>query len=131
MKISSLGLENVAFRGTQLRNTEFVYGCAVYTGPDTKMSQNSKMKANKFSSIEVTMNKYLIVFLVILAVEVLISTILKYTLGLDRPNLDTSEENVPWYLDKEKLKLTGGTEMQIYRQIYFEKMQTDAKDITG
>ena len=111
MKLSSLGLENVAFRGTQLRNTEFVYGCAVYTGADTKMSQNSKMKANKFSSIEVTMNKYLIVFLVILAVEVLIATILKYTLGLDRPNLDTSEENVPWYLDKEKLQLTGAFEM--------------------
>ena len=54
----SLGLENVAFRGTKLMNTEFVYGCALYTGADTKMSQNSKMKLNKFSSIEVTMNKY-------------------------------------------------------------------------
>ena len=53
----SLNLENVAFRGTKLMNTEFVYGCALYTGADTKMSQNSIMKANKFSSIEVTMNK--------------------------------------------------------------------------
>ena len=81
IKIASLGLENVAFRGTQLKNTEFVYGCAVYTGLDTKMSQNSRMKSNKFSSIEVSMNKYLIVFLIILAVEIIISTILKYTLG--------------------------------------------------
>ena len=53
----SLSLQNVAFRGTKLMNTEFVYGCALYTGADTKMSQNSKMKANKFSSIEVKMNK--------------------------------------------------------------------------
>ena len=56
-EITDLSLENVAFRGTKLMNTEFVYGCALYTGADTKMSQNSKMKANKFSSIEVTMNK--------------------------------------------------------------------------
>ena len=38
----SIGLKNMAFRGSKLKNTEFVYGCAVYTGQDTKMSQNSK-----------------------------------------------------------------------------------------
>ena len=30
--IGSLGLENIAMRGTQLENTEHVYGVAVYTG---------------------------------------------------------------------------------------------------
>ena len=82
MKTSSLGLENVAFRGTQLKNTEFAYGCAVFTGSDTKMSQNSRMKSNKFSSIEVIMNKYLILFMVILILEIVISTVLKYTIGI-------------------------------------------------
>ena len=61
----SLSLQNVAFRGTKLMNTEFVYGCALYTGADTKMSQNSKKNPTKFSSIEVKMNKYLIVFLIL------------------------------------------------------------------
>ena len=84
MKTSSLGLENVAFRGTQLKNTEFAYGCAVFTGSDTKMSQNSRMKSNKFSSIEVIMNKYLILFMVILILEIVISTVLKYTIGIGK-----------------------------------------------
>ncbi len=39
------------------RNTDYVFGCVVYTGNDTKMSQNSKSTANKFSTVEVTMNK--------------------------------------------------------------------------
>ena len=53
----SLGLENIAMRGTQLENTEHVYGAAVYTGQDTKMSMNSKLGTNKFSTVEHSMNK--------------------------------------------------------------------------
>ena len=80
--IGSLGLENIALRGTQvcdmvwcdvwhgdvyhvdnvytwyqLENTEYVYGAAVYTGQDTKMSMNSKLGTNKFSTVEHSMNK--------------------------------------------------------------------------
>jgi phospholipid-translocating ATPase len=102
MRLASLGLENVAFRGIQLKNTDYVYGTAIYTGPDTKMSQNSKMTSNKFSSIEVTMNKYLILFVIILLFEIILATSFKYTLGKDRPNLTASE--VPWYLDKVPLE---------------------------
>ena len=93
----SLGLENMAFRGTQLKNTEFVYGCAIYTGADTKMSQNSRSTANKFSSVEVKMNKYLLFFLLIVFLEVLISTLLDFYIGIDRHYLD--DNDVPWYLN--------------------------------
>ena len=41
------------------RNTDYVYGCAVYTGRDTKMTKNSKITGNKFSTVEKTMNKEL------------------------------------------------------------------------
>ena len=75
-EVVSLGLNNMAFRGTQLKNTEFVYGCALYTGADTKMSQNSRSTANKFSSVEVKMNKYLLFFLLVVFLEVLVSTLL-------------------------------------------------------
>ena len=81
VQVVSLGLNNMAFRGTQLKNTEFVYGCALYTGADTKMSQNSRSTSNKFSSVEVKMNKYLLFFLLVVFLEVLVSTLLDFYIG--------------------------------------------------
>ena len=60
-----------------MQNTESCIGVAVYTGSDTKMSQNSKMSNNKFSTVEKSMNKYLVFFLLLLVAEVALSTILK------------------------------------------------------
>ena len=48
----SLGSENVLLRGARLKDTEFIFGCAVYTGRDTKMALNSKLTRNKFSTVE-------------------------------------------------------------------------------
>ena len=81
-----------------LQNTKFIFGCAVYTGRDTKMSQvntindkqlwicwlktfqinkafvnspqNSKITSNKFSSVEKTMNNCFLAYLVLLLLEV-------------------------------------------------------------
>lgn len=92
-KSSPLGLENLLMRGTQLKNTEWVYGCAVYTGKDTKMSMNSKKTTNKFSKVESTLNKFLIIYMLLLAAEVIISASLKYAFGMDTPGND-----LPWYL---------------------------------
>jgi len=33
----SLGADNMVLRGSSLRNTEYVYGIAVFTGHDTKV----------------------------------------------------------------------------------------------
>ena len=90
--VSTLGPDNILLRGTKLKNTDHVFGVAIYTGADTKMSMNSQRKANKFSSIEKAMNKLLLVFIGILLVEILIGTVTMYALGIDMT------EDVPWYL---------------------------------
>ena len=92
---TALGPENIVLRGTTLKNTDSVYGCVVYTGPDTKMSQNSQKKGNKFSSIEQALNKYLIVVLLLLLFEILLSVTLKFTWAIDKPG---SKKN--WYLNE-------------------------------
>ena len=69
-----------------LKNTDYMYGVVVYTGPDTKMSQNSKMTGIKFSTIEKSMNKYLIFFMFLLFLEVFLATVLKYQVRRKQPN---------------------------------------------
>ena len=44
--------ENILLRGTTLKLAPIVYGCAIYTGSDTKMMKNSIFQSNKISSIE-------------------------------------------------------------------------------
>ncbi len=61
-----LSHECLLLRGARLRNTDFVYAVAVYTGPDTKMSLNSKGKQTKYSQIERKLNVFLVVFLALL-----------------------------------------------------------------
>ena len=91
-KSVALAHENVVLRGAKLKNTQFMYGCVVYTGQDTKMSHNSKISSNKFSTVEKSMNKYLIFYMILLLLEVLVATLLKYLTGIDRPDV------APWYL---------------------------------
>lgn len=90
----SLNPNNVLLRGARLRNTPYIFGCAVYTGQETKMALNSKFKSTKFSRIEKRMNLYLKVFLLILVLEATICTGLKYWFNLSY----TADINF-WYLD--------------------------------
>ncbi|XP_060071091.1 phospholipid-transporting ATPase IF-like [Ylistrum balloti] len=81
-------------------NSSFIFiGCAIYTGPETKMALNSKNKVTKFSQVERAMNTFLIIFLVVLLIESLTCTILKYVF-VNR----SSVKDKLWYLpdmDKE------------------------------
>ncbi|XP_076839465.1 phospholipid-transporting ATPase IH isoform X2 [Brachyhypopomus gauderio] len=89
-----LGSENLLLRGATLKNTEYIYAVAIYTGMETKMALNYQSKSQKRSAVEKSMNAYLIVYLCILISKALISTVLKYVWQAN-PNRDE-----PWYNQK-------------------------------
>ncbi|CAF0707238.1 unnamed protein product [Brachionus calyciflorus] len=61
-----IGNDNILLRGCNLRIAPIVYGCAVYTGVETKMLKNTKFKSNKLSCIEKRLNTFIFIFLGIL-----------------------------------------------------------------
>ena len=60
-----LGIDQVLLRGSSLRNTEYVYGLAVFTGHETKVMKNSVRSKNKFSKLEVSTGRYIIVIVIL------------------------------------------------------------------
>uniref|UniRef100_A0A8C5WV84 Phospholipid-transporting ATPase n=1 Tax=Laticauda laticaudata TaxID=8630 RepID=A0A8C5WV84_LATLA len=89
-----LGSENVLLRGATLKNTEKIFGVAIYTGMETKMALNYQSKSQKRSAVEKSMNAFLIVYLCILISKALINTILKYVWQLEQYH------DEPWYNKK-------------------------------
>lgn len=79
LEVSTIPLtaENLLLRGSKVRNTEWVIGCAVYTGQNTKLALNSRITRNKMSSSEVWINRYLIFFLCLLIANVTVCYLLK------------------------------------------------------
>jgi magnesium-transporting ATPase (P-type) len=47
-----LSTEQFLFRGASLRNTDWIIGCVVYTGHETKIMLNSTGSKAKFSRLE-------------------------------------------------------------------------------
>ena len=58
-----MNAENVVLRGSSLRNTDMIYGVAVYTGHDTKVMMNSMKAKYKFSRLEKLVNKAILIIL--------------------------------------------------------------------
>ena len=69
----SLCADNLMLRGSSLKNTEYVYGIAVFTGHDTKIMMNSAAAKYKFSSLEKLMNKALVVVFILQIVLALVA----------------------------------------------------------
>ncbi|XP_029460544.1 probable phospholipid-transporting ATPase IH isoform X1 [Rhinatrema bivittatum] len=89
-----LGSENLLLRGATLKNTEKIFGVAIYTGMETKMALNYQSKSQKRSAVEKSMNAFLIVYLCILITKALINTVMKYV-WQSNPFQDE-----PWYNQK-------------------------------
>ncbi|XP_061745859.1 phospholipid-transporting ATPase IH isoform X2 [Nerophis ophidion] len=93
-----LGSENLLLRGATLKNTQYIYAVAIYTGMETKMALNYQCKSQKRSAVEKSMNAYLVVYLCILISKAIVNTVLKYAWQAD-PSRDE-----PWYNDRTELE---------------------------
>lgn len=55
-EILPLDTDQVLLRGSQLRNTQYIYGIAVYTGHQTKIMKNSTGARSKKSKLDLKTN---------------------------------------------------------------------------
>lgn len=80
----SLNVDNLLLKGSNLRNTEFIYGIVVYTGHHTKVMMNSAKPRRKISDLEDYMNKSILVILVAQFVLAIIAAITGTIMGVRR-----------------------------------------------
>lgn len=73
---TSLGASNIILRGSELKNTAWAIGVAVYTGNDTKVMRNSSDPPSKRSRLETHMNRETLLLSVILVTLCSVVTIL-------------------------------------------------------
>ncbi|XP_037384573.1 phospholipid-transporting ATPase IH isoform X2 [Talpa occidentalis] len=92
--VRPLGSENLLLRGATLKNTEKIFGVAIYTGMETKMALNYQSKSQKRSAVEKSMNAFLVVYLCILVSKALINTALKYAWQSE------PARGEPWYNER-------------------------------
>ncbi|CAK9018579.1 unnamed protein product [Durusdinium trenchii] len=72
----SLSAANLLLRGTQLRNTAWLFGVVVYTGPQTRMAMNSRETPTKLANLEQVVNRAMLVVLGAQAVLAMLSSVL-------------------------------------------------------
>uniref|UniRef100_A0A672ZTV6 Phospholipid-transporting ATPase n=1 Tax=Sphaeramia orbicularis TaxID=375764 RepID=A0A672ZTV6_9TELE len=107
-----LGSENLLLRGATLKNTEYIYAVAIYTGMETKMALNYQSKSQKRSAVEKSMNAYLVVYLCILIGKAFINTVLKYVWQAD-PNRDE-----PWYNERTETERQAFTDFLAFMVLF-------------
>ncbi|XP_075259797.1 phospholipid-transporting ATPase IF-like isoform X5 [Convolutriloba macropyga] len=106
--IKSLSAENLLLRGSSLKNTEKVFGVAIYTGRDTKMALNSKFKPHKVSTVESILNRFLVVMLLVLILEAMFLAVMYFYLM----SLDQVEE--AWYLVDHTEDVSAGNTINAF-----------------
>lgn len=60
-----LTIKNFIFKGTKIRNVDWVIGLVVYTGMDSKIQLNGSISKSKISKLEKLMHKMIIVLFVV------------------------------------------------------------------
>ncbi|CAF0833819.1 unnamed protein product [Adineta steineri] len=70
-----LGSDQILLRGSQLKNTAWIYGLVIYSGHDTKLMMNSSSVPFKRTNVEQVTNSQILFLLLILVILCLFSTI--------------------------------------------------------
>jgi phospholipid-transporting ATPase len=91
-----LAMNQLLLRGCVLKNTEFVYGLVIYTGPETKIMLNSKAPPSKISNVLKKMNTLLYSVFVFQAVICILFAGLSFNwktvTGVDHEYLDSTSK---------------------------------------
>eukprot|EP00941_MAST-03F_sp_MAST-3F-sp1_P001053 g1053.t1 len=95
----AVGAKQLLMRGSLIRNTGWIIGLVVNTGPDTKVARNNSLAPVKLSTLEKVVNKSLRIILGVMAVIVFISTSI-YVIKME-DNL-TGGDELPWYIFPDK-----------------------------
>ncbi|KAI9980905.1 hypothetical protein PInf_010250 [Phytophthora infestans] len=86
----------IVLRGSTLRNTEYIYGLVVNTGPDTKIMMASSSEPMKWSNMERRLNKQILYICVLMVVLCLTGAILSTVWNAQY--LDKDRHKAAWYL---------------------------------
>lgn len=63
--IFGLSIDQLLLRGSSLKNTEYIYGVVIYTGHQTKIMKNNVKSKAKFSKLEKSTNRYILLMMLI------------------------------------------------------------------
>eukprot|EP01119_Soliformovum_irregulare_P013335 TRINITY_DN3531_c0_g1_i3.p1 TRINITY_DN3531_c0_g1~~TRINITY_DN3531_c0_g1_i3.p1 ORF type:complete len:1154 (-),score=411.04 TRINITY_DN3531_c0_g1_i3:48-3509(-) len=74
-RVYPLDPKQVLLRGAMLRNTDWIYGIAIYTGKDTKVVKNLSPPPRKRTNVERLLNYQIIVMFLLLVILSAVSTI--------------------------------------------------------
>ncbi|KAM3265116.1 hypothetical protein P3L10_002110 [Capsicum annuum] len=92
-------VQQILLRGLKLRNTDYVYGVIIFTGHDTKVTQNSTDPPSKKSGIEKRMDR---IIYVLFGTVITIAFIGSIFFGIETKNDISGGKLRRWYLRPDK-----------------------------
>ncbi|ANQ08164.1 Adenylate and guanylate cyclase catalytic domain containing protein [Plasmodium coatneyi] len=78
-RATSLSISNVVFKGSYIKNTDYIFGVIIYTGTDTKIMKNILKSVYKSGNINRELNIYTILTIIFTFICVFISVLCKWT----------------------------------------------------
>ncbi|CRG96436.1 guanylyl cyclase, putative [Plasmodium gallinaceum] len=78
-RATSLSINNVVFKGSHIKNTDYIFGVIIYTGVDTKIIKNILKNSYKSGYVNKELNIYTIIAIFFTLICVFISVLCKWT----------------------------------------------------